>query len=37
MKKETVDTDFHVTSRKDDSKIVQSIRIMSRLTLNIRK
>ena len=34
MRKETVDIDILVTSRNGDRKIVQSIRIMSRIPSN---
>ena len=37
VQKETVDIDIHATSRNGDKKIIQSIRITSRLSLRIRK
>ena len=35
--KETVDIDIHVTSRNGDRKIMQTIRILSRPFLRIKK
>ena len=37
VQKETVDIDIHATSRNGDKKIIQSIRITSRLSSRIRK